>query len=86
MPATTTPTVIKASYRLASARLVSPLRASRYVQVRVNGPAGTVVVHIRLVGAKGKTLGKVTRTIKTNHLTKLNLKLSKQVKSVKVTL
>ena len=65
---------VKLAYVL-SARIVA-LKTGRFVVVRVNGSAKTATIRVKLIGADGKVLTTVLRTVATNHAVRIaNLKL-----------
>jgi hypothetical protein len=67
-----------------SARIVA-LKTGRFVVVRVNGSAKTATIRLRLIGADGKVLRTVLRTVSTNHAVRVaNLKLGPSVRSIRV--
>jgi len=82
-PAATVPrsaAAVKKTAKLASSRIVG-----RYVYVRVNGTAAKATIRVTLVGAHGKALKAVLRSVPTNRSVRVpNLKLGPSVHSVKV--
>jgi hypothetical protein len=79
---------VKAS--LAFARIQKQAFAKlskRYVLVRVNGSQAKARVQVTLIGKRGKILGKVTRTVRTNRSVRVpNLTLKKAVITARVRL
>lgn len=74
---------VKLAYVL-SARIVA-LKTGRFVVVRVNGSAKTATIRVKLIGADGKVLRTVLRTVATNHAVRIaNLKLGHSVHSIRV--
>ena len=73
---------------LVVARIVKTAFAkTRYVVVRVNGPAKTAKVKIVFVNRTGKAIGTVTRVVKTNQLVRVpNLKMPTAAMSARVKL
>jgi hypothetical protein len=82
------PTRVKAKATLVVARIVKTAFAkTRYVVVRVNGPAKTAKVKIVFVNRTGKAIGTVSRVVKTNALVRVpNLKMPKAAMSARVKL
>jgi hypothetical protein len=67
-----------------SARIVA-LKSGRFVVVRVSGSAKTATIRVRLIGANGKVLRTVLRTVSTNHAVRVaNLKLGPSVRGIRV--
>ena len=92
-PKTITPTktitVVKAGLkvRLLSLRLVRPAHAKAYIMVKVQSPHKTAKISIALKGKNGKTLHKLTKTIKANKQVKIHSSLLKlAVKRVSLTI
>jgi hypothetical protein len=77
---------VKANAKVAAARLLV-LKGNRFLQLRVNSNLAKAKVRIVLMGKNGKATRVVTRTIATNRLVVVgNLKFSKAIKSVRVSL
>ena len=69
---------VKLAYVL-SARIVA-LKTGRFVVVRVNGSAKTATIRVKLIGADGKVLRTVLRTVTTNHAVRI-ANLSSDIRS-----
>jgi hypothetical protein len=73
----------KAAY-VSSARIVA-LKTGRFVVVRINGSAKTATIRLTLIGADGKVLRTVLRTVAMNHAVRIaDLKLGPSVRSIRV--
>jgi hypothetical protein len=69
-----------------SARLVRA-NGHRMVEVRVSSPKATARIDIRLMGARGSTLARATKTVATNRAVMVHgLHVSKRVKSVRASI
>jgi hypothetical protein len=81
---TTTPTSPPAGIALLRIKTVTLAgKRARVVEVRVNGPARTAKLELRLVKANGKTLRRVTRSVTANRVVRVpKLKLDRVVTSV----
>jgi hypothetical protein len=86
---TKTITVTKTSskVRLLTLRLVRPAHAKAYIMVKVLSPNKTAKITLALKGKNGKTIVKLTKTIKANKQVKIQSSLIKlAVKRVTLTL
>ena len=87
---TATPTVVSLpnlSAKLVRTKLLTVKQhglLSRWLGVQLKGTASTAKVRIQLIGANGKVIGTLNKTIKTGKLVRV-LKLGAAVRSIKVT-
>ena len=87
---TATPTVVslpKLSAKLVRTKLLTVKQhglLSRWLGVQLTGTASSAKVRIQLIGANGKVIGTMNKTIKTGKLVRV-LKLGAAVRSIKVT-
>jgi len=70
--------------RVARASIVRTSKG-RYLTVRISSSKKTAKIRIRLLGKNGKTVARVTRTVKTNRTVRV-MKVGAKVKSARVTL
>jgi hypothetical protein len=84
-----TKAVAKNRATLVFVRIVKPLKqgAVRMLLIRVKSPNKVARIHLKLIGPRGKVLGTVIRTVKTNRTVRVpNLRVPKAVTNVRAKL
>jgi hypothetical protein len=88
-PSANRPAAAKKLARIMFVRIVKPLRqgAVRSVILRVKSPNKTARITLRLIGKRGKVIGTMLRTVKTNRTVRVpNLRVPTAVTNVRVKL
>jgi hypothetical protein len=68
---------VKKTAKLSLLRLVHPAHAKAYFLIKVSSPNKTAKITVALKNHKGKTISKITKTVKANKLVKIQSKLIK---------